>query len=264
MRVPFEGGSPEPLVSGYLFMRPLLTPPNLILAAGAVPSNNGDVILSVPLAGGSVTTIATLDDAIVNGFATDGTYIYFSDSRGVNAIPMAPDSSRPNIISLVPGLPDIIGAFGGELLIAYAQGAVESVPLPPRANSPVTSRGSCPPGPTDLMRCGANACWLAGTNTLEELGPSDSAPRAITLTGRASDAFDVAFDSTDAYVIGTDVESAGDFLERVPLDGSPPVLLASTPSSSSRAVAVDDACVYWSSSQGILSLAKTSDGFFAQ
>jgi hypothetical protein len=185
---------------------------------------------------------------------------------GLRAVPLVQDAGSAGIITLALGVPpNIIGAFGQRLIVAYAQGAVESLPLPPRPNSPVTTLGSSQPGPIDLAPCGSNACWLAGSNTIEELNPLGGPPMAVvTLTGAVAGAFDIAFDDTNAYVIGVDATGTTEALERVPLDGSCPVVLVRMPYGDEGGVTVDDECVYWSNSEGIFSLAATSEGGLQQ
>ena len=264
-QVPIGGGPPTELASDYLFQRPLLTATDLIFAASGVPSNQGDVIMSLPLSGGAMTTRIMLNDDIVNGFATDGEYIYFSEGSGIKAISVAPDAGSSDVISLVPGLSaNVIFPFEHELIFAYPQGQVASIPLPPHANSPIKMLGTCPVGPTDIMRCGPNACWLAVGSTIEQIKPDASPTALVTLTGSFSDALGVAFDETDAYVRAKDFQNGVEVVERVPLDGSAPVVLVRMPASRTEAIAVDDACVYWATADGIFSLTKTSHGIFQQ
>jgi hypothetical protein len=270
MRIPLGGGQSTQVASGSLFGQPLLTATSvLFLASNTLPNNASNAIISVPLSGGPPTPIVTLasGDGFLNGIATDGTFVYFGDQRGLEAVPLASDSGNPAPVPVVPGaLTDGIGVFGRHLIFTLPQGSVESVPLPAQANSPVTTLGTTGPAPVDLTSCGSNACWLdQGSNALEEIDPRGGRITTIaTLTGPLANAFTFAFDGTDFYVTGTDASQTIQSLARVPGDGGCPVIIASMPPSDSIAVAVDDECVYWSSSNGIFSLAKSADGPFNQ
>jgi hypothetical protein len=270
MRVPLGGGQPTEVASGYLFNKPVLTTTSVILGEGAVVSaanGSGDAIALVPLSGGPPTTIVTLGngDSLMTPPATDGTFVYYGDQEGIQAVPLNPDAGSPFTVidTGLVGL-DAVGPLGSRLIFILPQGQVQSVPLPPMPDSAVASLGKCAPGSDDLMACGSSACWLAGTNTIEKLDPLGGAPTTVaTLTGAVADAYDIAFDGSNFYVIGTD-DADGQSLERIPSDGGCPVVLARMPYGDRPAVSVDDECVYWSNPEGIFSLATTADGPFDQ
>ena len=266
MLVPFDGGQPTPILSGYLVRRPLLTATAAIFDANAVPSGNGDILFSVPFSGGPTTTIATVSDGpIVNGFATDGTYLYFSTVRGIQAVAIQ-NGGNPNFITLSNAFPvDILGAYGPRLIVGLAQGQLESLPLPPAPNGFVTTLGTGPAGPTDMAPCGPMACWLGGTNTIEGIDPAGGAPRSLVeLAGEVTDAYDVSFGGSYAYVIGSDPNRTQDALERVTFYDNCPLVFARMPPSDHGSVSVDDECVYWANSEGVFSLSLTSVDTFQQ
>jgi hypothetical protein len=269
MRVPLGGGQPTEVASGYLFNKPVLTTTSVILGEGAVVSaaNGSDAIALVPLSGGPPTTIVTLGngDSLMTPPATDGTFVYYGDQEGIQAVPLAPDAgSAVTVIRTGLEAVDVVGGFGPRLIFILPQGQVQSVPLPPMPDSPVATLGKCAPGSEDLMACGSSACWLAGTDTIQRIDPLGGAPTTVaTLTGAVADAYDIAFDGSNFYAIGTD--SAGtENLERIPSDGGCPVVLARMPYGDRPAVSVDDECVYWSNPEGIFSVATTADGPFDQ
>ncbi len=189
MRIPLGGGQPTQVASGYFFGLPVLGATSVFFkASNAYPNNGSDAIVSVPLAGGPPTTVLTLasNDPLLNGLATDGTFVYFGDQDGVEAIPLESDSGAPARMTLTPGaITDGMGVFGQHLIFTLPQGGVESVPLPPRPNSPVTMLGTSAAAPVELTSCGSNACWLAeGSNSLDEMSPLGGTPTTIaTLTG---------------------------------------------------------------------------------
>ena len=271
MRVPLGGGPSTLVASADLFVnRPVLTATRLIVTAS---NPDGYSIISVPLAGGPPTTVLKLptEVAVGNGLATDGTYVYFAGMGrvpSVQAVALPADSGSPPTMTLIAAtgvqVPDGLTVLGQQLIVALSQGGIESVPLPPRPNSPVTMLADCGraawAGYKGFFACGSNACWLDDDGTLNEISPSGNVATKIPAqTGPLGSPFDVAFDGTSFFMMG----SRG--LVRFPADGGDPVILVNTPNTaSSAAVAVDDECVYWSNPQGIFSLAKVAQGSILQ
>ncbi len=267
MRVPLGGGQSTQVAYGYLFGQPLVTATSVVfLADNTFPNNDSDAIIAVPLSGGAATTLLTLasNDAFLNGIATDGTLLYFGDQNGLEAVPLASDSGAAGMVTIKPGaLTDGIGVFGQSLIFTLPQGGIESVPLPPQADSPASMLGTTGAAPVDLSSCGPNACWLdEGNNSLEQMSGSGGTIARIALTGPLATAYTFAFDGTNFYVLGAD--SSDESLARIPSDGGCPVILVDMPVSGGWGVAVDDECVYWTNSEGIFSLAKTAVGPFHQ
>ena len=80
-----------------------------------------------------------------------------------------------------------------------------------------------------------------------------------TLTGPVAAPSGLAFDGTNFFVSGQSGPSAGSSaIVSIPGGGGAEVVVAMLPSSS--AIAVDDACVYFSTSTGIFSLLKSATG----
>jgi hypothetical protein len=260
VQAPLGGGTPTTLLSGYLFMKPVLAPSGLVLGASGVPSSQGDVIFSLPSSGGPPAQLAALDGSIVNGFGTDGTYVYFSDDHGIEALPLAADAGASDVFNVLPGLSaNIVAPFAQSLVIVFPQGEVETIPLPVRPASAASPIGTCPAGQNDPGSCGSDLCWLAGTNTIERLAPSGAPVAAVTLTGAVASGFAAAFTATDVFVIGSDLAGTAS-LARVPLAGGAPVVLATMPAGTSRGVAVDAECVYWAGGDGIYDLSLDASG----
>jgi hypothetical protein len=267
MKVPLAGGLPTQVASGYLFGQPALGATSVLYIATSVSSDGGgDAIVSIPLSGGPSTTLATLPRNVQlgRGLGTDGMFVYFDDSLGLQAAPVASDSGTAGIVTVSPSTPtDAIGVFGQTLVFTLPQGQIESVPLPPLANAPVTMLANTGAAAVDLASCGSNACWLDLTdNALELMSPLGGPISRLALIGSLALGYHFAFDGVDFYVIGGDLTM--DTLAKVPRDGSCPNDLVHMPPAYSRAVAVDDECVYWSSTAGIFSLAKSAEGPFRQ
>jgi hypothetical protein len=255
MRVPLGGGQPTQVASGFLFQKPVLTPKNVILGElNAFPNNDNDAIVSVPLAGGSPTTIVTLPGSLLARPVTDGTYVYFVDLSGIEAVPLASDSADGGVMNLTAESPNDVAVIGQRLLFVMAQGAVDSVPLPPASNSPITTLGTGAPGPADLMPCGSDACWLGeGANALMSIPPTGGPIAVMPLPSALAHPLNVAFDGADFYIVSGESDTTQQ-LGRMTGDGNASVILASMPAGGGGSVAVDDECVYWSNSLGIFSL----------
>lgn len=277
MRVPLGGGSPTLVASAGQFVgRPVLTTTRLLAGAR---NTSGDAILSVPLAGGAPTTLVALGsgDSLLSGLAADDSFVYFGDSSGVEAFPLSPGSGTPSIVTLSTDSPDGLGieppvpdgggldaglAVGPQLLFALSQGGVESVPLPPQAGALATTAAPSAAGFVHFFVCGSNTCWLETGGTIKVINPANGAVTTLaSLKGALSRADDIVFDGIDFYVTWSDAANTRS-LARIPAGGGCPTLVGTT--SGGGGIAVDDECVYWSSSAGIFSLAKTVQGPFAQ
>ncbi|MGD0837729.1 MAG: hypothetical protein ABSB49_13890 [Polyangia bacterium] len=270
LRVPLGGGKPTLVASGFTFQRPVLTATSVILGeSNIIPINDSDflvAIVSIPLDGGAPTTIVTLTDSLLAGPVTDGTYVYFTDLGGViEAVPLTGGSTSPAPVTLASSLSTAIGVFGPRLLFFLPQGDVDSVPLPPESNSPVTTLGTGGAGPVDVIPCGTDACWLSeGAEALMRIDPAGGPIAVMPLpSAMAAGPLNVAFDGADFYIIGGE-SGTTEGLWRMAGDGSSFAILATMSSTGGGSVAVDDQCVYWSNSLGIFSLAKTAEGPFAQ
>ena len=265
LRVPLGGGQPTLVASGFTFQRPVLTTTSVILGErNAYPNNYSDAIVSIPLDGGAPTTIVTLPDSLLAGPVTDGTYVYFTDQGGIEAVPLASGSTSPAPVTLASSLSAAIGVFGQRLLFFLPQGDVDSVSLPPESNCPVTTLGTSAAGPADVMPCGSDACWLGeGAEALMRIDPAGGPIAVMPLPSDLASPSNVVFDGVDFYIIDGEFGTT-ERLGRMSADGSASVILATMPAGGGGSVAVDDECIYWSNALGIFSLAKTAEGPFAQ
>ena len=266
LRVPLRGGQPTLVASGFMFLKPVLTATSVILGEdNTFPNDDNNAIVSIPLEGGAPTTIVTLaNDSLGTGPVTDGTYVYFADQSGIQAVPLAGGSTSADILTLTSGIVNSIGVFGQRLLFFLPQGAVESVDLPPVSNSPVTTLGTGPAGPTDVMPCGTDACWLGEeADAMMRMAPMGGPIAVMPLPAALARPLNVAFDGSDFYIMGGE-SGTTERLGRMAADGSSFAILATMSSTGGGSVAVDDECVYWSNALGIFSLAKTAEGPFVQ
>jgi hypothetical protein len=100
-------------------------------------------------------------------------------------------------------------------------------------------------------------------DALWQMNPVSGAPTTLaTLTGAFEIAWNVTFDGSNFYLAGLGSNSTTVSLGRVSADGSGPVVLVTMPNGGQHAV--DDECVYWTTSVGIFSIAKTAQGPFHQ
>jgi hypothetical protein len=279
MRVPAAGGQPVQVAGGYVFEAPTFTPTSLILGEANLVDGgtSGGAIVSLPRDGSPPTTLVGLDTN--DWFApsgqspvTDGTFVYYVDELGVEVVPASPDSAGGKPTLIASESPFRLGIFGQRLLL-FTSGAVESLPLGSSdAATETTLATGLPDGAVEVAACGNNACWLdEPLSVLEEIDPAGGPVKTIAnLSGQFQSTGNVVFDGTTFFIEGTYAEEVSTGLgtmaiARVPGDGGPSVRLVTVPEShGGGALAVDDACVYFASSAGIFSLAKTAEGAVVQ
>jgi hypothetical protein len=156
LRVPLAGGQPTAVAYGYLFAGPLLNGTSVIVAArgGMGMAGDSDVLFVVPIEGGTPSVLFTLPPEVSLGAlpVTDGRFVYFTEDpnvcvslacpSSVVAFPLDADAgTAPVRIATTPFTASVsaVGAIGSRLLMLFPQGAVESVPLPPQADSAVSN-----------------------------------------------------------------------------------------------------------------------------
>lgn len=261
LRVSVRGGSPVLIASGAFLEAPAFTPSSIIV--GGAESQTGPTnIFSVPRDGGAPSILATL--ALGNNLfappVTDGTSVYFADLGGVESVPVVP-AATPAIPTTVVAnqVPSTLGVFGQRLLMLFNDGEADSLPLGADAGvaAPIGQASAAVPG--SLVPCGADACWL-GTGEIDRIDPTSGPVITVaTLSGPVAFPSGLAFDGTSFFVAGqTSSAATSSAIVTVPVSGGPQVVVATLPSSS--AIAVDDACVYFSTSTGIFSLLKSARG----
>ncbi len=266
MRVSTYGGAPTEIAGGYAFELPTLTPTSLLLGEIDVTPSGSEVdIASVPRDGGSPTILATLtNDQLRTSPVTDGTSVYFSDIHGLESVPLSPTSPPAAPTTLLPLDSANIGVFGQRLLLVMPDGDVESLPIAPGdAGTSTTSLGAgSAPLPQTLIPCGSNACWLAA-GEIDQVDPTAGPPTTIAtmiaLSESVAEPSGLVFDGKTFFVVGVGGSSAASAaIVSVPSQGGVQNVVAILPSPGP--IAVDDACVYFSTSTGIFSLLKNSAG----
>jgi hypothetical protein len=259
MRVSTHGGSPVLLAAGYLFDRPAFTPTSVILEY--LDSNAGAASIAAFArdgnGGGALANFSS--SALGAPPVTDNASVYFVDGGGVESAPVEPAATPPAPTLLATDFPTSLGIFGQRLLMLQPDGSADSLPLATDGGAATALGKGSAAVPGSLVSCGASACWL-GTGVIYQADPvaGPVAPLA-TLTGPVAAPSGLAFDGTNFFVSGQSGPSAGSSaIVSIPGGGGSQVVVAMLPSSS--AIAVDDACVYFSTSTGIFSLLKSATG----
>jgi hypothetical protein len=260
MHVSTYGGSPTQLAGGYAFRVPTLTSTSVILGEmGVYPSTSEVDIATVPRSGGAQTTLATFDSVLFLSPVSDGTSVFFSDGTGVESVPFAPPSPPVTPTRLSPAYPSNIGVFGQSLLMLMPDGEVLSLPIGAADAGTISMLGvGATSVPQTLIPCGNDACWLGGDGEIDQMDPATGAVTlAITLTGSVAQPLGLVYDGATFFVVGQNNASATSAaIVSVPGSGGAQNVVAILPAPGP--IAVDDACVYFSTSTGIFSLQKGS------
>ncbi|HXJ19052.1 MAG TPA: hypothetical protein VMT03_02380 [Polyangia bacterium] len=267
MQVPVTGGASTVVATGNIGQ--FVTTDSLAVFAAPDDTGMEVSIATVPLAGGAPATVATIPGSTTYGLSADDDFIYLAARDEVSAIPLHPAAGSDAFILITKDIPpnqspEGLGLFGNQLIFGLTQGGIESVPLPPRTNSPVTTLGAGSDGGLAVLPCGPSSCWVGwGGVGLEEI---DSTGNVLSTLSTGSLRWGaVASDGTTFYLVGNGALLYGDlvpgFLARVaPSNGA-----VTTVGSMEEAldVAVDDECVYWASESGVFSLSKSATQTFA-
>jgi hypothetical protein len=259
MRVSTHGGSPVLLATGYLFVPPAFTSTSVIL--GYLDSNaSAASIAAFSRDGNSGGALASFtSSSLLTPPVTDGVSVYFVDGSGVESVPVDVAATPPAPTLLATAFPTTLGVFGQRLLMLEPDGGVDSLPLAADAGTATTLGKGSAAIPGSLVSCGPDACWL-GTGVIYQIDPTVGplSPLAL-LSGPVAAPSGLAFDGTNFFVSGQSGPTAtSSAIVSVPAQGGAGTVVATLPSSS--AIAVDDACVYFSTSTGIFSLLKSATG----
>lgn len=245
---------------------PIVTSGRVVLPA-PVNTDAGETysILSVPVAGGSALTLATVPTR-VSGLGADGQTVFFIDQEGTKSVPLAGGTVAVITTQVTSANADgPIAIVGGKLVVAMGQetgdgGAIDGIPTD--GGSPaVIAPGQ--PNAAFPLACGADICWWTGATPVGlgvTSGPGDVGRLAAdggitTVPGAPYIPNSFVFDGTDFFETVL-LEGRGGPLLRIPASGAPVVTIASETSYA----AVDDTCVYYSTTSGVFSLAKTYAG----
>jgi hypothetical protein len=266
MRVPIRGGS-------VTTMFPLNTDPHLDLGSvrvivtptGAIlhviDGTANEQIVRVPIQGGAATTLAS-SNGTIGAFGTDQQDVYFVDQGGTKAVPA--DGGSVRLITAQVTAAEQTGGFGGSLAVVGTNlivttgeqgGAVVTVPI---RGGPPTTLATAQPNASFPMSCGSATCWwmgatpagVAGSQGPGAIARLDSNGNVTTLAQAPYFPWSLVFDGTDFFeTVGCDVCDGS--LLRIPAAGGPPAALGS-----GTYAAVDESCLYWSTSAGIFSKKK--------
>ena len=127
-----------------------------------------------------------IGDVLLGNPVSDGAYVYFEDSYGIEAVPLAggPGGAAMALLNSLGSQGDL-AIFGQQLI--FLQGFdVDSLFLPAQANTPVVTLAtfdgsaqpqSMPPAPfsfaSQFRPCGSEVCWLEIPAGSEKIGRMD-------------------------------------------------------------------------------------------
>ena len=261
LRVSTYGGSPVLIASAAFLEGPAFTPTSLIVGEG-VSETSPTNFLSIPRDGSAPAILASLPstDTLYAAPVTDGTSVYFVDIGGVESVPVVPAATPATPTTLVANQsPATLGLFGQRLLMFFNDGEIDSLTIGADAGVAAQIGKASAAVPGSVVSCDADACWL-GTGEIDRIDPvAGPVATVAALTGPVGYPTGLAFDGTTFFVSGQSSPTAiSSAIVSVRASGGAQVLVATLPSSS--AIAVDDACLYFSTSTGIFSLLKSAMG----
>jgi hypothetical protein len=273
MRVPLGGGLSTPVTTGS-FAGAVITGTQLVFVRQGSGTEND--IMTIPLAGGPPTQVGTFSlnpDVFMTGFTADDNFVYYTTSNGVYAVPLNPDAGSAGVIPITTQLPpdhqnpEGLGLFGNQLIFGWSNGGIESVPLPPQANAPVTTLNAGHDESLYVTLCGSTSCWLGwedyGFEKIDSTGKSLATLSIDSLPWLYHWEY-AAFDGTSFFLAGNGplryVNLRAGFLARVAASDGTVTMLGGM--EFAQDVAVDDECVYWASASGLFSLSKTTTQTF--
>jgi len=266
MHVSTYGGAVTQLADGYQFKTPVVTPTSVLVPVVDQSALSGG-ILSVPRNGGSPTPLVTLyGDGLSLPPVTDGTSVYFNTDLGaVGAVPLTPGGSaavlEPQGSNYLLGM----GVFGQQLVLLHGNGRIDELPTGASDAGAETMLGMTSNliFPRSFISCGGLACWISGDGTIEQLDPTTGVISALPggpIPGELS--FSFVGNNFFGVAESDPVTSANVTIERVPQQGGASVTVVVLPAAddSIGGLAVDDACVYFTTPSGIYSLSSGATG----
>jgi hypothetical protein len=244
MRIPLGGGTAVRMASihgdGSQSAPQLLavTPSAAIFGTGVGSDGGTDELVSVAAKGGEATVLATTS-GIATAIVTDDQNVYFVDHEGTKSVPLTGGTIRtlgPVVFS--------IGVAGQKLYLAGA--TLSSVPV---QGGPITVVASDQSSMFPIG-CGSTVCWLDSDGQLMRLGPGGT---PVVLFQGFTEPHALVFDGNDFFFT---VGASGLALFRVPSAGGTGAVVESEVGITG--LALDEACIYWSSISGIWSLARST------
>jgi hypothetical protein len=278
MSVPIHGGPVTTLarLPFNLNRTPIVTSERVVFPV-STGTGTDDVILSVPVAGGSMVTLASVPNG-ASGFGADSQTVYFIDQQGTKRVPLAggdvevittqvTSANAGGQIAVIGGNLIVAGFTtvtldAGEITLTLQTGDRYIQSIPTDGGSPTTI-ATGQPNASFPLACGADICWWSGATPVGVAGTSGPGNVArlapdggmTTLPGAPYAPWSFLFDGTDFFeTVACDVCFGGPLL-RIPASGAPVVTMGA-----GTYAAVDDTCVYYSTPDGIFSMAKTSGG----
>jgi hypothetical protein len=224
-----------------------ITPAAAILSQA--PGNDGGAgaIVSVPLDGGNATVLAPTK-GVAKALVVDDVNVYFADTEATKSVPLI--GGPPRTIAAAGS--DSIGIEGETLYLADFSGHTVSTIAVDGGQVAVLAKNQ--QGPLDPVTCGTNLCWMnAGqllNSSLMQLAPGAT---PVVLAEGFSEPIDLIYDGNNFFVT-----AGGGALSllRIPSGGGTPLVAESETGISS--MALDETCLYWSSLNGISSLARSA------
>jgi hypothetical protein len=262
VRVPLGGGSISTVAAVEGNEQALvLTSDYVVFAKSHTASNNGwaGEIVRVGLDGTDRTVLfsGSISPSSIFGpagtLATDGKNAYFAAQDGVRSIPLT--GGAATVLTTHTGAMALVGSN-----VVVADSTAEGIFSVPAAGGPVTAvttglTGNLGP----VVACGSAICWaseievapsMAGTETLQELGPSGP-PTTLSQGGALYVVYRLVFDGSDFFATTLADASLGT-LVKVPAAGGPP-----TSGAFGSGLAIDADCLYVAdTASGVYSVAK--------
>jgi hypothetical protein len=164
-----------------------------------------------------------------------------------------------SLLTLTSAAAEGLEVFGSRLLLGMPE-VVQSISLPPTAGSPVIAVAASASF-FEFVPCGTDACWVDTYGTITRMTPSGDLTTTVVPIDAPYQLLEVVSDGASFYRLMVDNLQTRR-LERIALDGASAPFVVST--SAIWSIAMDDDCVYWSTEQGIFSVAKTAQGPFSQ
>jgi hypothetical protein len=262
VRVPL-GGGPTSSVANVegTEQAMVLTGDYVVFAESHTTSNNGwaGEIVRVGLDGSDRTVLfsGSISPSTIFGpagtLATDGKNAYFSAQDGVRSVPLA--GGAATVLTTHTGAMALVGSN-----VVIADTSAEGIFSVPAAGGPVTAIATGLSGNLGpVVACGSSICWasetevapsMAGTETLQELGPSGS-PMTLSQGVALYVVYRLVFDGTEFFATTLADASIGTLVRVSAAGGSPAT------GAFGSGVAVDDDCLYVAdTASGVYSVAK--------
>jgi hypothetical protein len=224
-------------------------------------------VFKVPQKGGPLVKLASTT-GLSSFLATDGTNIYFNDADGTKSVPLAGGSTTTitsvSAFSFAPvGSNLILADFTNDAIESVPLTGGPPTTLATKQLAPVY------PVACGSDVCWINAGNIGGEDgglpplqgELQQL--ASGSVTTLAIGSSLFEPFGLAFDGTDFFAVSGSGAGAEGQLTRIPADGGAAVVVA-TFSPGTNGLAIDDECVYWADALGgLYSLAKSATGPFS-